>query len=186
MSDTFMSLGLAKELEQAFVRTGWTREEVKELTKGETLRSHRDVLRGELELREPDLLYPEWVEERLTSHLEVTCPEDPGNVELWFHPAQETDTLPKGEEVYERLTEEHLLERSLSFGHLKWLEAHPEEFPADWHERRLVVFGWASVVRNSDGGRCVPYLYCGDAQPCVHWHWLGVRWLARYTAGLRK
>ncbi len=138
-----------------------------------------------------ELKYPEWAREHLTPHLEVQTVSDPGTVELWVHPRQRIPFKPylHGFELYGFLKEEGLLERSLSFGELKFLEANPHRIPVDWRTQGLNVYAWASVVRG-DWGDQVPYLSCGIDPRCQtpQVFWVGIAfggWGSSARAGLR-
>lgn len=131
------------------------------------------------------LRYPDWVREHLTPELEATNLRDPGEVELWLDPRQRTgNSYLTGHEVYEDLKKAGLLERSLSFGELKFLEKNPDRIPAEF--RGKWVCGWASVVRRAGGNLNVPCLNCNVGQPCVDWYWLDGRRRDYEPAGLRK
>jgi hypothetical protein len=133
------------------------------------------------------LEYPDWVRQHLTPEYEVKGLADPGVVQLWLDPRQgRGNPFPTGHEVYEAIRQENLLSRSLSYGHLKWLEENPDRIPVDWHQRRLWVYAWGSVVRVADGGLGVPCLDCDVPKPYVDWHWLGDDWRGGEPAGLRK
>lgn len=130
------------------------------------------------------LQYPDWVAERLTPEHEVTELTNPGTVELWLDPRQKSSPYPTGHEVYEAVKENNLLERSLSYGHLKWFEENRDQIPSEF--RGKLIYGWASVVHHSDGWLRVPYLYCFVDRPFVDWYGLGYGWDDHEPAGLRK
>ena len=127
--------------------------------------------------------YPDWIKEHLTPELEATEVCDPGPVELWLDPRQQSSSYPNGHEVYETLKQKDLLTRSISFGHLKWYEEHLEQIPTEFQGK--LIWGWASVVRRSDGFRRVPYLGCRGVRPYVRWCNLVYRWHDNEPAGLR-
>jgi hypothetical protein len=129
-----------------------------------------------------DLVYPDWVAERLTPDLEVTKVTNPGEVKLWLDPRQESENKPTGHEVYEAHGDR--LKKALSFGNLKWYEENPDQIPAEWREKNLMVYGWASVLRGACGHRFVPSLYCYVVRPVVQWCRLDYRWLADGPSGL--
>ena len=130
-----------------------------------------------------ELQYPDWVDTHLTPDLEVTKVTDPGKVELWLDPRQESDNKPTGNEVYEAHGDDRL-KKALSFGHLQWYAKNPDQIPAKWREDGLLVYAWASVVRGAGGNRFVPYLDCSADQPYVDWYGLGSRWGASGPSGL--
>lgn len=145
----------------------------------EAIRDGRSISFGPMPT---DLVYPKWVAERLTPHLEVTKVTNPGKVKLWLDPRQESENKPTGHEVYKAHGDR--LKEALSFGNLKWYEESPDQIPVEWREKRLRVYGWASVVRLADGNRNVPYLPCSADRPCVNWYSLDYRWDAREPSGL--
>ena len=131
------------------------------------------------------LEYPSWVREHLTPELEATGLRNPGEVELWFDPRQKTgNPYPTGHEVYTALKAANFLERSLSYGDLRFFEENPDQIPTEF--RGKWIYGWASVVRSVDGGLNVPYLICNVDRPYVDWNWLVIQWSVREPAGLRK
>lgn len=129
------------------------------------------------------LEYPSWVREHETPELESTELRNPGEVELWLDSRQEASPYPSGHEVYAAIKENDLLEQSLSFGDLKWYEENRGQIPSEFKGK--LIWGWASVVRRSDGF-CVPCLDCRDDRPYVGWCNLGRRWRDGGPAGLRK
>lgn len=129
------------------------------------------------------LEYPDWVTEHITPELEVETPTDPGEVELWFDSRQQSDTLPTGNEVYEAHGDR--LKRSLSFGHLKWLEENPDEISPGWKKKEgLWVGGWSSVILGSDNYHYVPCLFCGVSRSCVYWLQTDGLWNDNEPSGL--
>lgn len=131
------------------------------------------------------LKYPDWVRKHLTPELEATSLRDPGEVELWLDPRQSIgNPYPTGHEVYDAIKAANLFERSLSFGDLKFFEENPDQIPAEF--RGKWIYGWASVVRGDDDNLHVPCLDCDAGRPCVSWDWLGLGWIDREPAGLRK
>ncbi len=130
------------------------------------------------------LQYPDWVKERLTPEHEVTELADPGKVELWLNPHQSSSPYLTGPKVYEAVKDNNFLERSLSYGHLKWYEENHNQIQAEFQGK--LIYGWASVVHGSGGVLSVPYLNCDVDRPYVRWHGLGRRWLDHELAGLRK
>jgi hypothetical protein len=133
------------------------------------------------------VVYPDWVEERLTPELEVTTICDPGEVELHFDPRQQSSSLPTGHEVYEyhKADGGEILKRSLSLGELQFYEQNRDKIPGEWLKKRIRVYGWASVARSAHGSCYVPYLYCFVDRPYVDWYHLGFRWDADGPSGLR-
>lgn len=138
-------------------------------------------LRGLLPMK---LQYPDFVADRLTPKHEVTELTDPGEVELWLDPRQEKSPYPTGHEVYGAMKSQKHLERSLSYGHLKWYEENRDRIPSEFKGK--LIYGWASVVRSSSDWLLVPCLYCRVDRPCVHWFSLDGRWGDHEPAGLRK
>lgn len=149
------------------------------LTDGRVEKFFRGLIPNPLE-------YPDWVRKHMTPEFEATALRDPGKVELWLDPRQEASPYPTGHDVYGAIKEGGLLERSLSYGDLKFFEANPDKIPDDWRRRGLWVYAWASVVQSSDGHLLVPCLHCGAGQPWFRWGWLGDGWDGYEPAGLRK
>lgn len=145
----------------------------------EAIRDGRPIIIGPMPT---EVEYPNWVEERLTPNLEVTSVTNPGEVELWLDPRQGFENKPTGHEVYEAHGDR--LKKALSLGQLKFFEENPDKIPAEWKERRLLIYGWASVVRSIDGLRYVPDLDCRGGRPCVCWYNLGYRWRDFEPSGL--
>ncbi|GMU73997.1 MAG: hypothetical protein AMXMBFR44_1960 [Candidatus Campbellbacteria bacterium] len=130
--------------------------------------------------------YPIWVCEHLTPQFEVRVLCNPGSIGLWPDPNQKIgDPYPTGHEVYESVRANGFLEKSLSYGNLKFLERDPCHIPDDWRERRLKIHAWASVVLDRDGNRCVPYLHCQTIQPYTGWRQLDDKWVEGWSVGLR-
>lgn len=131
------------------------------------------------------LEYPNWVRKHLTPEFEATELRNPGEVEPWLDPHQESSPLPTGHDVYEAVKEKGLLERSLSFGNLKWYEGNPNRIPPEFNGK--LIWGWASVAYHSVGFLHVPCLDCIAVWPYVYWRRLGRRWWSSVEpAGLRK
>jgi len=132
----------------------------------------------------PTVEYPDWVREHLTPKLEALTIRNPGKVELWLDPRQTSGNLPTGHKVYAAIKASGFLERSLSLGDLKWYEQHLDQIPADFHGK--LIYGWASVVRVSDGSLFAPFLDCYADRPYVRWYRLVSKRGKNELAGLRK
>jgi len=146
----------------------------------EAIRDGRLITIGPMPI---DLVYPDWVRERLTPELEVTKITNPGEVELYFSPSQKLGNLI-GNQVHKDHEEKDLLKRALSFGHLKWYEENSDQIPDEWIKKGLWVYGMVSKVRHANGNRYVPYLDCDAGRPCVCWCNLVCRWGAHEPSGL--
>jgi hypothetical protein len=130
------------------------------------------------------LEYPSWVRGHESPEHEAIELRNPGEVELWLDPRQQNSPYPTGHEVHTTIKKEDLLERSLSFGDLKWYEENQDRIPAEFKGK--LVHGWASVVRSSDGSLRVPCLDCDVGRPYVVWYNLVFGWFGYEPAGLRK
>lgn len=67
-------------------------------------------------------------------------------------------------------------EQNANFGQLdaEWLLEHQSEIPKEFRKYYLAFPG--TVRRDSDGSRCVAFLYWSDDQWCLRWDWLGSDW----------
>lgn len=194
------SIGQMNQLGKALERAGFTARDITMLGQFSKLRDIRTVLHGHRRIVEPEFQYPGWVIERLTPGLEATSLRDPGETRLWLDPQQTSSNKPTGHEVYEAIKANGLLEKSLSFGDLKWYEANPDYIPTEWlgspaDSPQRQVYGWASVVSALQSRTdlslpapkpTVPFLHYYLDVPHVDWNWLDNKWNNNQFAGLRK
>ncbi len=146
----------------------------------DAIRDDRPIIFGPMST---ELQYPSFVRERLTPDLEVTKVTDPGEVDLWLDPRQGSKNKPTGHEVYEAHGDDRL-KKALSLGHLKWFEENPDQIPAEWKGKALLVCGWASVGRDASGDCLVPYFHCFVDPPRIYWYNLDCLWLVDELSGL--
>jgi hypothetical protein len=186
MSDLMLDVGLANELKLAFRRHGFTSEEVKRLTEGDTLGQFRQVLLGGAAIvpveqpvidldREPKC--PNGL--KLASHTKGgQFTWDPSKFKLHLDPGQMGKKWMRGHDLKQRLADLPLQKWNATM--LDFLLANPERiaeiekatdenWKIDEHGNTRYIFFWNSEFSVSDGDRCIRCLY-----------WYGDSWQSSY------
>ncbi len=151
-----------------------------------------------LTINRREVIYPSFIEERLTPHLELEGPSEIGEVSLWFnsfpsdlckHPYK---PLPTGYGIYGILLPDQvsylpkpgdLINRCFALADLIFYEKNPHLVPAEWNKQQLWVYAWKSVGRNA-GRLYAPALSCVGSRPRIRWSNLESYWEANEPAGM--
>ncbi len=122
-------------------------------------------------------VYPDWVKTVMHPELEPTglVEYDLGAVDPWLHDGQKNGRYMEGNELYEYLKEQKMLESCLS---LRDGEEIQKKGPTVFRRffQGKAVFLWKSVVQFRCGSLYVPCLCEGGDQVVVHWDWLDDGW----------
>jgi hypothetical protein len=190
-SEFFLSQGAGQKLEFAVNRCGGSTADIEWLSAGQNFELVMRLARGEAKIvmtpseddtiirvnRSVKPVYPDWVAEVLHPDLELSGPTEYniGQVEQWLHEGQKKGGCIKGQQIYEFLKENKMLESCLGLADLHAIQAEGIDFFQEHFDGKL-VFGWKSIVRHYDGDLCSPRLYDSGGQVMLGWLWLGDSW----------
>jgi len=173
---TFSSAGEIQEVEFALARAEYTHQEVKELTKGDTLGLIRNVLLGHAEVRtleyvidlDADPFIPDGCTVEEGKHQKGgSFKWDPAKVQLYLSPNQQDGKSVKGDALSAELAGQPVFNANL----LDYLLAHkhiiPEEWKKDEQGHTRYIFFWGTEYRRSGGRPFVRCLSWTDGR----WHW---------------
>ncbi|MBI5071616.1 hypothetical protein HZB93_01850 [Candidatus Falkowbacteria bacterium] len=157
MSDEFrMTTGQAHELAMAFGRNGWTNADVKKMSEGDLLARLLPVIRGQADVKKPEIPTEMTVGGRVYEILSFLREEDNGFV--------------RGDVMVSRAKE---LGANLGKEDCEFLLTHQDEIPPAL--RGKVVFVFPDLRRPGDREH-VAYLHWDDGGWYRHWYWLSDDW----------
>ncbi len=128
--------------------------------------------------------YPDWMKKLMHPEMELLGPAeyDLSTVELWLHDDQK-DGIVTGNAIYEKLKKDKAIADCLGLADLLAIQSQGITVFRKFFAGKA-VFGWKSVVQNSDGGLSAPYLIESDGEVVLSWFWLGLDWNS-YDPALR-
>ena len=185
MSNEFtMTTGQAHEVAQAFGRSGWNNEQVKQLSEGDFLKQVLDALLGRAEIKaiehavdfSADPFMPDgWsVEEHQkgkVAKLERKGDDlylDGKKIEFWLSSEQKRGVIT-GNILRAKLKGKPVLNANLLDHLLKNPHLIPEAWKKDENGNTRYIFFWGTIYRGAGGYLYVRYLY-----------WDGDRWVWLY------
>ncbi|MDP3962679.1 MAG: hypothetical protein Q8Q03_02325 [bacterium] len=120
--------------------------------------------------------YPDWMKEVMHPELGVGPAEyDISAVEQWLHDGQKNGKYIEGNKIYNHLKKTDTLKDCLGLRDLEEIQKKGIAF--FWkHFKGKAVFGWAGIVRRSDGSLGVPCLCEGDDRVVLDWPWTDFGW----------
>jgi len=132
--------------------------------------------------------YPEWVDiDESSIESRLTEVINPGEFEIYQWDSQKTSNDLRGVEVREHIKEKGFLDKTFSYGNLKWFEYNQDQIPKEWMEEKFIIYGYSSVVNDCYYFEHIPYLKCDSFRYAkVKWCYFYVNMGARSFAGMSK
>ena len=165
-----LSIGLAHQLDMAFVRNGWVTADVNLLSKGNVLKSVRDSFLGKVAMNcnhhiidcsaGPDMsrVPPDWDAEEHRKHGLLVW--NPSRISLYRSEKQQKNgECVDGLKLRVELQGKNVLNANV----LDYLLMHVELIPENWKQKR--IFFWGTIYKSYDN---TPYVRC--------LYWTGKRW----------
>ena len=121
--------------------------------------------------------YPEWVKGLMHPELELVGPTTynlKNGVQQWIHGQQKRGLL-KGQVIYDHLKASNELANHLGLTDLLAIQAKGILVFRSLYVDNM-VFGWRSVMRNSNGNLHVPCLFQDGCGVALDWDWLDRNW----------
>jgi hypothetical protein len=159
-------------VEFALARAGYTHQEVKELTKGNTLGLFRNILLGHAEVKTLEHIIELNADPSTPIGWKVVQHQqggsfkwDPTQVQFYLSEPQRKEKSIEGNKLRKKLEGKPVFNANL----LDYLLAHPNLIPEEWKKdqngRTRYIFFWGTIYRDSVGSLCARFLY-----------WLGGKW----------
>jgi hypothetical protein len=190
------------EIQDALNRNGFTRELVKELTKGDNLTKVRMVLQGLCEIRHTEHVVDLGADAVIPKDYKWTVEEhrkgkpaklerkadglylDGKKIDFWLSEEQKRKQAVVGNILRAKLKEMPVLNDNV----LNYLLKNPHLIPEDWKKdengNTRYIFFWGTIFRGAGGLLYVRYLYWYGGEWVWHYFWLGNGWNSDYPAAV--
>ncbi|KKR45161.1 MAG: hypothetical protein UT80_C0042G0013 [Parcubacteria group bacterium GW2011_GWC1_40_13] len=121
--------------------------------------------------------YPYWIKTVIHPELEKIGPSkyDISLVKQWLHKDQKNGRCIRGNKIYTHFKVTDTLKTCLGLRDLEEIQKKGIVFFRE-HFQCKAVFGWKSVLWDSNGNLNVPYLHEDGGSVVIRWKWLDSDW----------